>query len=245
MNCIEFESTIRTHVETRRPLDDAGLKEHARQCATCGQIWRDHYILDRVISPWKTEVFEVDLSETILEQFSASKKTGDDSRISQRVATLVVPQRAELSFMDTRTIDRKTPTTAWVIMSIIASVLVMLQMAMRIPDSHRGGQPAIQFAADDESNQPAQDDLPNIDMLISDAGIAWRSLADEAAVSVTDAAILLPAAARTNTAVETNQPERENWIDNWKQELRPIRDDVKNAVHFLIRVLPVESSSAT
>ncbi len=89
------------------------------------------------------------------------------------------------------------------------------------------------------------DKTPNIQLLLSDAGTAWQSLADEAASSVIDVAILLPPAAPDDIPGKTNDHSSATWIEGWKQELKPIRDDVKNAVDFLKHVLPAESGSAT
>jgi len=254
MNCMEFDQTLNECIESRRPAGVGPMREHAANCRACGKRWELEVILWRAIPIWKDQTPAVDLVDGVL-----GKLAFDDQRSMKSVRLSC--DVAGLGEADSRTQDsigrvhrRMSPQqTGWqsiAILVTVASLLFMLAFTLarpvtvdqNIPPS--GGQIAADNIEADNPLQQSNQDEPEIDSLLRDAGSAYLVLAEGAAHVLTDARMLLPPTDFNDSEFGSDQDssnQRASGSGKWRRELQHLGRDLENAVDFLLDAVPAQA----
>lgn len=255
MNCTEFEQTLNECIESRRSAGVGPMREHAANCMACGQRWELEVILRRAIPIWKDQTPSVDLVESVLGKLAFDDRYPiQNAKLSRDVAGL---DEADSRVQDSigRGHRRASPQqTGWqsiAILVTVASLLFMLAFALARPvtvDKNRpsgGGQIAAGNIKTDNPLQQSNQDEPEIDSLLRDAGSAYLVLAKGAAHVLVDARMLLPPTDFNDSIFGSDQnpsDQRASGSGKWRRELQHIGRDLGNAVDFLLDAVPAKAN---
>ena len=166
MNCSEFESNLEELVEVRSEMLSDSLATHVRECAACGQRWRDHQLLAAAVRVWRPVVVPQLLAESVLKQLHRDHqpRTASDTRPGTRTGT------------------------RWVVVTIAAACLLMLfgfGVSRPTRPTGSGGMAA-------GRTPESQEVTSSVVAVFQDLKSEYRELAAETSATARDFAIVIP-----------------------------------------------------
>jgi hypothetical protein len=254
LNCTEFEARLMQMVEDRESLDafeddaDRGstlwqeLRAQANACPHCRKLWNEFALLERVLPAWRSQLPQVDLADRVIARW----------REEQTVQT---PPASRSPVNGRKKSGWRFPWT--VVMGVAVAVLLTIRFVFP-PQSDPDLSNTITTSApvDEPLSPDVTPSVPNgsgiegsqagsdWQTLAQDAGTAYWALASDAADSFASVAVFVPPRKPTAVADEPEEPAPAGgWVEGIGSGLKPIGQDVKKSLGFLLEALPTDPST--
>ncbi len=258
LNCTKFEDRLAEAVEDRRsPIELSAessgseeavwreLRADANACPDCRKLWNEFALLERVLPAWKDGVPRVDLADAVIARWreeqtashlSPAKPQADLKRSNGRpgfAMLLAAAATALVCFLMLsvpRTTDEDLPQT-----------FPVADAKPELPKPDKTGSDVLvkkNEAAPLPDNSEADRDW---ETLAEEAGSAWWVLASDTADSFASAAVFVPrpsAAPAKPKATETDAKPSSKWVEGIGAGLKPVGQNVGQAMGFLLDVFP-------
>lgn len=250
LNCTEFEARLMRMVEDRESLDtfedDADpqsarwqeLRAQANQCLHCRKLWNEFALLERVLPAWKSQLPSVDLADRVIarwrvEQTANTSSTSASQPNGRKESTWRLP---------------------WaVVMGVAVAVLLAIRFAFPPPsdpnltDSHLTSAPVddpVLPNVDPGISENVTEPKADLQTLAQDAGTAYWALASDAADSFASVTVFVPPRKATAEIPAPEVPSTSSgWVEGIGSGLKPIGQDVKKSMGFLLDALPSDPST--
>jgi hypothetical protein len=254
LNCTEFEARLIQMVEARESLESfeegadpqsalwQELRAQANACPHCRKLWNEFALLERVLPAWKSQLPTVDLADRVIarwrEEQTATAPPGSASPANGR------------------------KKSSWrfpfpLVMALAVAVLTAIPFLFPRPSDPDMSDTIAASAPVEDSLSPDGDlSVPNTNVieerkssadwqtLAQDAGTAYWALASDAADSFASVTVFVPP--RKVVAEEQRPPEPapgSGWVEGLGTGLKPIGQDVKKSMGFLLEALPTDPST--
>ena len=234
MNCSTFKKQLEESIENRLVNTSPEFEKHINVCATCAELAKSSYTLDRVIERWKNEKFDIDLVDRVL----ANVDTFEQESSTEKVTVSNNQKFEKLEFIKPARKNQSRFAT------LSAALLVMLTSVLLI-QSNRDETSTGSFATRNGSySTNSTEKNMELDEIIFDVGSAYLALANNTADSVSGAVNIV--SSREKNENEVNQSKgrfQYQWIKSLGNDLKPIQKDLGEAMDFLYESLPEDSPS--
>ena len=262
MNCTEFERILNESIESRRPADMPSLREHAAGCAACRTLWEQYAVLERAIPLWKNRVPDVDLTDAVLARAAVrADAEKDESESPQDPVVRRAPEGEAFPAGTGGGRSRPAVTSrrrVWHLVTLLAigaAVLVLLVRSVMFPTGSDRQTPTTIVKQDsgkaplrDTPQQPQNEAHAEIDTLLRDAGSAYVVLARGAADALAEVRVFAPGGARESVSPGNGGsflPGTSDALKQWSRGLKPIGQDLEDALDFLFEAVPLEAAPTT
>jgi hypothetical protein len=266
-NCTEFEQFLKESVELRRPVENAIVRGHIRDCAQCEQLWQQFTLLDQTIPQWKSCLPPVDLTDAVLAQlaFNQSFEINDPSHAdvvasSQRERSASMPDPRSRNDRPERlravSLVRRNNSgsgrSVVAVLAVVATVLLLISQPFGSGTTFQSN--TLEDSAVVRSRRtipvetPAGESATDVEAIVRDAGSAYLVLARNTADVFSDAVALIPkqtflqpdGASTSDSAADNANPEIP-----FGRQLKPIGRDVEHAFDFLFEAILTGKEPAT
>lgn len=252
LNCTEFEARLMRMVEDRESLDSfeddedrestlwQELRAQANACPHCRKLWNEFALLERVLPAWKSQLPQVDLADRVIARWREEQ-------------TAQTPPASTSQSNGRKKSGWRFPWT--IVMAVAALVLVGIPFVFP-PPSDRDLQNETITISTPNGDTIATDGNPTIpngnaievskessnwQTLAQDAGTAYWALASDAADSFASVTVFVPSPKAEAGAEQPKEPApASGWVESLGSGLKPIGQDVKKSMGFLLEALPAD-----
>lgn len=232
-NCTEFERELQQCLDARRPLSSLGIAERQIRCEHCRGLWEQFLLLEQALG---CRPADAGFSEAVVAHVLLDSETARGGRV---VPSGAAPARtAKRSPLRRVEVSRRHVAIAAAAVVLLACVVPLVwQPGNRVAGPLTESDQRTAHDARIHQGRVPEDDLQ---LLLRDAGMAYNGLAREAHTVVADARTFVPAAfpgPSRGIGIPATEPQ---WVDEWRRDLKPISDDVHQALGFLFEAVAVE-----
>ena len=260
LNCTKFEDRLAEAVEDRRsPVELSPessdpeealwreLRAHANACPECRKLWNEFALLERVLPAWKDCVPTVDLADAVIarwrEEQTASRhsmakphadppgRSNGHPGLAMLLAAAATALVCFLMFSLPRPGDEELPPT-----------LPVSKVESRTVPAGQQSSDALAKQRSAVSSPEKSEADRDWEALAQEAGSACWVLASDTADSFASAAVFVP---RPLSLLRRNPKRRKptpkptsQWVEGIEAGLKPVGQDVGQAMGFLLEVLP-------
>jgi len=233
MNCHEFRQLLERGIEDRSSWAE-GVRQHVAECpdpdCTCASMLRNAETLDAVIEQWRAARPQVD----VVDRVASAWRNVESTSIVRAASTMSSSQRL-------RGHDRRSAVTvALCALGVLVLAVAVLSTASRQPRpvadapvhpeavtplKHR-------LATADPGEHQETDDDP--EEALETVGRSYVGLVQNATNVVSD----MVALAFCGDQDLEDPTAAVDWVDDWKQNLQPVRDEVDGTVDEILETIP-------
>ena len=231
-NCTEFERELQQCLDARRPLSSLGITEREIRCAHCRGIWEQFLLLEQALTGVGCRSADRGFSDAVVARVLLDSETTYGGRVSDGASINRTATRSRAS-------RRRVALAAAAVILLAWVPPLVWQPQNRVAGPAAPPEQRIAHNANIRTSHGSEDDLR---LLLHDAGTAYNGLAREAHTVVADATRFVPTAfphrdPTGDIGIPVTNPQ---WVDEWRRDLKPIGDDVHQALGFLFEAVAVD-----
>ncbi len=240
MQCSLFQSLLRQAVESHADSVSPEVRTHATACTNpaCVEAWAEQTLLDRVVEQWKSELPQVDLSESVLNELFPPQPQPEAAPVAASVPALKA--YVEQSWRDFRSPQLRSWSMALSVVGVLLCIGTLIVLVPHSPNAEIAvrqrnnpvAAPAREEWATHTPRPPRHDGSPNV----AAQSVEW---AQKASSVMASAIVSLPERG-------TDWVPRHGWdAPHWQHQLEPLRRDAHAAWETLIDNLPMPERPAS